>query len=173
MTELARIAHALAAEQTWALSPEDWPPLARELVALGVPAATELAALPPDEHEAILDAVSRLASQAEADLGGRPPLPFWDAVVGLTARAWRLGVLPSADEVAARLAGHWWDLREGPARHSEGASLVGAAMGLHETGYYRGTGDEALTLASDADTLLPPDAVPASFCTAFLWATRP
>lgn len=138
-----------------------------------MPAATGLAALRPDEHGPIHEAVSRLASQAEADLGGRPPLPFWDAVVGLTARAWRLGVLDSADEVATRLAGHWWELREGPAQRCEGAALVGAALGLYETGSYRGTGDEALTLASEADALLSPGAVPASFCRAFLWATRP
>jgi hypothetical protein len=173
---LVQIAHALAAaEPLWALSPEDWPPLARALVAAGGtwPAAKDLGELGPDDLEAISDAVTRLAAQAASDLDGRPPLPYWDAVVGLTARAWRLGVLDSPDEVVTHLSGHWWDIREVPALRGRGVTLIGEALGVYESAALYDTDEQSRKLAAEADALLAPEAVPAPFCEAFLWATRP
>lgn len=175
---LAQVIQALAAaEGEWAgVDADRWPRLARALVAIGGnwPAAAELAAAEPQDEAGITTAVARLAQQTEIELGHRPRLDFWDAAVGLIARAWRLRVSGfGEDDAIALLNALWWEVHHDDMLEGPGIVAVWTAMKIYELQEFEPMGDEMVALLSRAERLVPPYSVNAPFCTAFVDAIRP
>jgi hypothetical protein len=92
-----------------------------------------IAAAEPQDEAGVTAALARLARQTDVELGHRPRLPFWDAAVGLIARAWRLRVFRFGDNDAIGLLNAlWWEVRDDDSLHGPGIVAIWTAMNICE-----------------------------------------
>ncbi|GAA2712946.1 hypothetical protein [Actinoplanes palleronii] len=173
---MAQVVHSLAAADKWLVDEEHWPPLAAAVVGMGGhwQAAVEVATTATTDEAAINAALARLAQQTMGDMGDLPPIPIMDVGVGLLARGARLGVFHPEyfeSDVAGKLNQWWWEYSDVDELDGDGFTAVWSAMHLLEIEEFQPIYGALIALVAEADRLLPPYAVNAPFCTAFVLAS--